>query len=91
MKAVYLIVLVALLAIIGIAVYSNMGMPPIKMKFLNNEMEAHGAMVIGGSYLLGALTGGVLFSFIRRSLHKITEEPQQVGPDGKPKDPKKKK
>lgn len=90
MRIVYAVVLLAIFAVIGLFIYSNMGLPDVKLAFMGKEIEAPQAAVIGGVYLLGAITGAGLFTFIRRALHKITEEPQQVGPDGKPKDKKKK-
>ncbi|MGH7145092.1 MAG: hypothetical protein ACREJ2_13340 [Planctomycetota bacterium] len=94
MRVMYAIAISLIAAVVAVFIYSNVHNADVKLSFLTWSWQGPQWAVILGIYALGAVTGAGLFTFIRRGLHKITEEPQPPGggaPGGKPGDKKKPK
>jgi uncharacterized integral membrane protein len=47
-----------------------------QVKFLAWEISAPLSLLIVGVYLLGMISGGAVFGFVRRSIRRVSEHPQ---------------
>jgi uncharacterized integral membrane protein len=46
------------------------------VRFLAWEISAPLSILIVGVYLLGMISGGAVLGFVRRSIHRVSEQPQ---------------
>jgi uncharacterized integral membrane protein len=51
----------------------------VSVKFLAWGLSAPLSVLIVGVYVLGMISGGAVFGFIRRSIRKVSEHPQSSG------------
>jgi uncharacterized integral membrane protein len=68
------IILLAFLGVVGIFAVQNM--QTVSLRFLNWSMTGPIALLIVAVYFLGMLTGWTVVSFLRRSIHRVTEHPK---------------
>jgi len=75
MRFFYLLILLALIAVIAIFAYQNA--EAVDVQFLNWGVPTTLAAVAGAAYLLGMLSGWTVIGLFRRSLYRATETRQQ--------------
>ncbi len=68
-----MILIVFLAAVAAFALQNN---DVISVRFLAWRFSAPLALVIVGVYLLGMVSGGAVFGFIRRSIRRVSETPR---------------
>jgi len=71
MKVIYLLFLLAFLAVLGIFAYYNRGETTVQ--FLEWSWTAPLALIAGAIYLLGMLSGGTLFGLLKRSANVMVD------------------
>lgn len=75
MRFLQAVIFLALLLAIGVFAVQNTGL--ITINFLTWNLAQPVALVTIAIYVMGMLSGWSVFSFIRRSLRKVTENPGQ--------------
>ncbi len=75
MRLIALLFLIAFLAAVGIFVYQNQD--PIPITFLEWTATRSVALLIGGAYVLGMLSGWSIVGLLRRSYYRATAGPVQ--------------
>lgn len=73
MRRVHLAVVVVLLALLAIFAVQNLEL--VTMRFLGQSLSMPLAVLAVVVYVLGAITGGGLYSLFRRSYRKARHEP----------------
>ena len=68
------ILLIAFLAAVAIFALQNNTL--VEVQFLAWGFKAPQAVVIVGVYVLGMISGGAVFGFVRRSLRRVSEQPR---------------
>jgi putative membrane protein len=68
--------LIAFLA--AVAIFALQNNAPTQLRFLVWAFTAPQAVIIVGVYLLGMISGGAVFGFIRRSLRVVSEQPRST-------------
>jgi uncharacterized integral membrane protein len=76
MRWVYLIVIIVFVAAVVIFAIQNLGV--VTMSFLGFNVRAPLAILTAIVYVLGAVTGGSLFAFLRRSVQRSRARPPSV-------------
>jgi len=71
MRFFQLSLLLAFLA--AVAAFALQNNAPIAVRFLAWEISAPVSLLIVGIYVLGMISGGAVFGFIRRSLRQVPE------------------
>lgn len=66
--------LLIFLASVAAFAFQNNGL--VTVEFLVWRFSAPLSVLIVGVYLLGMISGGAVFGFIRRSIRKVSEHPQ---------------
>ena len=66
------LLLVFLASVAAFAVQNN---DLVSVRFLSWGLKAPLSALIVGVYLLGMISGGALFGFLRRSIRRISEQP----------------
>jgi lipopolysaccharide assembly protein A len=66
--------LIAFLAAVAAFALQNNAL--VEVQFLAWGFKAPQAVVIVGVYLLGMISGGAVFGFVRRSLRRVSEPPK---------------
>ena len=67
-------ILLLFLAAVAAFALQNNGLTPVK--FLAWGMTPPLSILIVGSYVLGMISGGAVFGFVRRSIRKVSEHPE---------------
>ena len=67
------LLLVFLLSVAAFALQNN-GL--VSVSFLAWKLSAPMSVLIVGVYLLGMISGGAVFGFVRRSIRKVSEQPR---------------
>ena len=67
-------ILIVFLAMVAAFAIQNNGLA--KVSFLIWEISAPLSILIVGVYVLGMLSGGAVFGFVRRSIRRVSEHPQ---------------
>ena len=75
MRAFYAIVLLLFLA--AIVVFAVQNMEEITVKFMGGSWEIRLAVLFGGVYLLGMLSGWTVVGLVKKSLKRVTERPHE--------------
>ena len=73
MRLIQITLLLLFLGLVGIFALQNNVVTPVK--FLNWKIEAPTSILVVVIYLLGMISGGAVFGFIRLSLRKVSEVP----------------
>jgi lipopolysaccharide assembly protein A len=67
-------ILIVFLAAVAAFALQNNGLT--RVAFLAWEVSAPLSLLIVGVYLLGMISGGAVFGFVRRSIRRVSEHPQ---------------
>jgi uncharacterized integral membrane protein len=73
MRVLCFLFLVALAGVVGVFAYQNQ--EDVTIRFLDWRLSIMLALVAGGSYLLGMLSGWSIVGMVRRSFHRVVERP----------------
>jgi lipopolysaccharide assembly protein A len=71
MRALCLIMLLVLLGAVGLFAYQNLDM--VTIHYLDRSVSVRLAILIGGVYLAGMLTGWTVVGVLRRSIVRVAE------------------
>ncbi len=71
MKVIYFLFLLVFVAAVGVFAYQNNR--PETVTFLDQSREVSFPALIGGTYLLGMLTGWTVVGLLRRSWRRVVE------------------
>jgi uncharacterized integral membrane protein len=74
MRAVYLIILLLLLAALCIFAFQNRG--DVTIHYLDRSLTCTMAVLVVAVYLVGMVTGWTVIGFMRRSIRRISERPR---------------
>lgn len=69
--------LILLLFLGTIFVFTVQNLESVPLRILGQRYTLPLGSLLAGSYVLGALSGGLVFGFIRYSLRKASERPRQ--------------
>ena len=75
MRVIYCIVLLLLLGAIGVFAYQNRD--AVTIHYINESISIPLAVLIGGVYLAGMLTGWTVVGVLRRSIERVAESPRR--------------
>ena len=67
-------ILIIFLAAVAAFALQNNGLT--RVAFLAWEVSAPLSLLIVGVYVLGMISGGAVFGFVRRSIRRVSEQPQ---------------
>jgi uncharacterized integral membrane protein len=70
MRFLSFLILVVLLGAVGLFAWQNQG--AVAVRFWNQEMDQPLALLIGGAYVLGMLSGWSVLGIFRRSFNRMT-------------------
>lgn len=73
MRAVCLLFLVLFATVIGVLVYQNTHPVAVSVPFMARTPEVSFPILVGGSYLLGMLSGWTVVGMLKRSWQRVTE------------------
>ena len=73
MRLIQATLLLLFLGAVGIFALQNNNLIPVK--FLNWAITAPTSVLVVGVYLLGMISGGAVFGFVRISLRRVAEQP----------------
>jgi uncharacterized integral membrane protein len=73
MRVLCFLFLVVLAGAVGVFAYQNQ--EDVTIRFLDWRVSIMLALVAGGSYLLGMLSGWSIVGMVRRSLHRVVDRP----------------
>jgi uncharacterized membrane protein YciS (DUF1049 family) len=66
-----------LLAFVGVVVaFAVQNQQPVVLDFFNWQVTGSVALLIGVAYVLGMLSGWSIVGMLRRSIHRISEAPE---------------
>ncbi|HLJ92446.1 MAG TPA: lipopolysaccharide assembly protein LapA domain-containing protein [Gemmataceae bacterium] len=72
MRAVYLLMLLIVLAAVGIFALQNN--EAVTLRYLDRSITSSLPVLIAAVYLLGMLSGWTVVGFLKRSLQRVTEQ-----------------
>jgi uncharacterized integral membrane protein len=75
MRAICFILLLLLLAAIGVFAYQNRD--AVTIHYLRESISIPLALLIGGVYVAGMLTGWTVVGVLRRSIERVAESPRR--------------
>jgi lipopolysaccharide assembly protein A len=75
MRVFYGLILLVLLAAITMFAFQNQ--ESVTLRYLDRSVSSPISLLIGGIYFLGMLTGWTFVGMVRRSIHRISERPNQ--------------
>jgi len=58
----------------AVAIFALQNRDPVELQFLNWSLRAPLAMEVVAVYLLGMVSGWTVVAFVRRSIHRVTQE-----------------
>jgi len=67
-------ILIVFLASVAVFALQNNGLT--RLRFMAWEASAPLSLLVVGVYVLGMISGGAVFGFIRRSIRSVSEHPQ---------------
>ena len=73
MRVLCFVFLILFAAVIGVLVYQNNHAVSVSVPFMKRTPEVSFPLLVGGSYLLGMLSGWTIVGMLKRSWRRVTE------------------